>query len=77
MGLIYLTFYVCMRLTDVGFITSKIFILQKNAFRAFITHPKSLTPFNTHTSEYFKDAKNLKLTDPYESQISKYICSND
>ena len=30
-------------------------------------------PFNTHTTEYFKNAKNLKLTDLYESQISKHM----
>ena len=30
-------------------------------------------PFNTHTTEYFKNAKILKLTDLYESQISKHM----
>ena len=27
----------------------------------------------THTTEYFKHTKNLKLTDVYESQISKHM----
>ena len=49
-------------------ITNKIFILQKKAYRA-VHNP----PFNTHTTEYFKNAKNLKLTDLYESQISKHM----
>ena len=49
-------------------ITNKIFILQKNACRAIHN-----LPFNTHTTEYFKSAKILKLTDPYESQISKHM----
>ena len=30
-------------------------------------------PFNTHTTEYFKNAKIPKLTDLYESQISKHM----
>ena len=30
-------------------------------------------PFNTHTTEYFKYGIFLKLTDVYESQISKYM----
>ena len=30
-------------------------------------------PFNTHTTEYFKNANFLKLTDLYESQISKHM----
>ena len=49
-------------------ITNNIFILQKKACRAI--HNLS---FNTHTTEYFKNAKNLKLTDLYESQISKHM----
>ena len=48
-------------------ITNKIFILQRKACRA-IYNP----PFNTHTTEYFKNANFLKLTDLYESQISKH-----
>ena len=49
-------------------ITNKIFILQKTAFRAIHN-----LPFNTHTTEYFKNPKILKLTDLYESQISKHM----
>ena len=30
-------------------------------------------PFNTHTTECFKHAKILKLTDLHESQISKHM----
>ena len=30
-------------------------------------------PFNTHTTEYFKNAKKFKLTDLYEYQISKHM----
>ena len=30
-------------------------------------------PFNTHTTEYFKNAKISKLSDLYESQISKHM----
>ena len=30
-------------------------------------------PFNTHTTEYFKNAKISKLTDLYKSQISKHM----
>ena len=35
-------------------------------------------PFDTHTEEYFKNAKIVKLTDLFESQISKhmFICFN-
>ena len=46
-------------------ITNKIFILQKKACLAIHNFP-----FNTHKTEYFKNAKFLKLTDLYESQIS-------
>ena len=49
-------------------ITNKIFILQKKACREIHN-----LPFNTHTTEYCKNVKNLKLTDLYESQISKHI----
>ena len=49
-------------------ITNKIFILQKKACRAIHN-----LPFNTHTTEYIKNAKKLKLTDLYESQISKHM----
>ena len=49
-------------------INNKIFILQKNACRAIHN-----LPLNTHTTEYFKNAKFLKLTDLYESQISKHM----
>ena len=49
-------------------ITNKIFILQKKACRAIHN-----LPFNTHTTEYFKNTKILKLTDLYESQISKHM----
>ena len=45
-------------------ITNKIFILQKNLLNL---------PFNTHTTEYFKNARILKPTDLYESQISKHM----
>ena len=48
-------------------ITNKIFILQKKA--AAIQN----LPFNTDTTEYFKNANNLKPTDLYESQISKHM----
>ena len=48
-------------------ITNKIFILQK---KAWAIHN---LPFNTHTTEYFKNAKIVKLTDLYESQISKHM----
>ena len=43
-------------------ITNKIFILQKKACRTIHN-----LPFNTHTTEYFKNAKILILTDLYES----------
>ena len=49
-------------------ITNNIFILQKKACRAIHN-----LPFNTHTTEYFKNVKILKLTDLYESQISKHM----
>ena len=49
-------------------ITNKIFILQKQACRAIHN-----LPLNTHTTKYFKNAKKLKLTDLYESQISTYV----
>ena len=49
-------------------ITNKIFILQKKACRTIHN-----LPFNTHTTEYFKNANILKLTDLYESQISKHM----
>ena len=49
-------------------ITNKIFILQKKASRAIYN-----LPFNTHATEYFKNEKKLKLTDLYESQISKQM----
>ena len=49
-------------------ITNKIFILQNKACRDIHN-----LPFNTHTTEYFKNAKILKLTDLSESQISKHI----
>ena len=49
-------------------ITNKIFILQKKACRAIHN-----LPFNTHTTEYFKSAKILKLTGLCESQISKHM----
>ena len=54
-------------------ITNKIFILQKKACRAIHN-----LAFNTHTTEYFKTANFLKLTDLYESQISKrmFKCLN-
>ena len=42
--------------------------MQKKACRAIHN-----LPFNTHTTEYFKNAKFLKLTDLYESQISKHM----
>ena len=45
-------------------ITNKIFILQKKACRAIL-------PSNTHTTEYFENTKNLKLTNLYDSQIFK------
>ena len=49
-------------------ITNKIFILQKKACRAI----RNLR-FNSHTTEYFKNVRILKLTDLYESQISKHM----
>ena len=30
-------------------------------------------PFNTHTTEYKKNTKKIKLTDLHESQISKHM----
>ena len=30
-------------------------------------------PFNTHTTEYFKNTKKIKITDLYESQFSKHM----
>ena len=54
-------------------ITNKILILQIQACRAIHN-----LPFNTRTTEYFKNGKKLKLKDLYESQISKhmYKCLN-
>ena len=49
-------------------IINTIFILQKKACRAIHN-----LLFNTHTTEYFKNAKILKLTDLYESEISKHM----
>ena len=49
-------------------IANKIFILEKKACRAIHN-----LPFNTHTTECFKNAKKLELTDLYESQISANI----
>ena len=48
-------------------------MVQKKAFWAI----RNL-PVNTHTTAYFKNTKILKLTDLYESQISKHVfkCSN-
>ena len=51
-------------------ITNKIFILHKKACMRMTIHN---LPFNTHTTENFKNAKKLKLTDLYESQISKHM----
>ena len=51
-----------------GQITNKIFILQEKACMAIHN-----LPFNTHTTEYFKNANILKLTDLYESQITKHM----
>ena len=48
--------------------TNKIFILQKKACRGIHN-----LPFNTHTTEYFKNEKKLKVKDLYESQISKHM----
>ena len=42
--------------------------MQKKACRAI--HKLS---FNTHMTEYFKNANILKLRDLYESQISKHM----
>ena len=49
-------------------ITNKKFILQKKA--CWVVHN---LPFNTHTTEYFKNATFLKLTDLYKSQIFKHM----
>ena len=49
-------------------LTNKIFILQTKACRTIHN-----LPFNTHTTGYFKKAFFFKLTDLYESQISKHM----
>ena len=47
---------------------NKLFILQKKAIRAV-----NFLPYNSHTNDYFKEMRILKLSDLFKMQTSQYI----
>ena len=49
-------------------LTNILFTLQKKAIRAV-----NFLPYNTHTNDYFKNMKILKLNDQFKFQSSQYI----